>query len=199
MNLANKITCIRIMLIPVFILFITPMPAWIINKDNIFSLINNYNIGIATAIFIIAVITDKLDGYIARKYNQVTKLGCFLDPLADKLLIISALMFLVEENKIGGWIALIIIGREIAVTGLRLAAAINNKVLSADKYGKIKLVFQAITIPLYLLNNYHFNLIERFSLDSVMMFFTVIITVYSGINYFIKNKDVFLDSGKLII
>ncbi len=199
MNLANKITCIRIMLIPVFILFITPMPAWIINKDNIFSLINNYNIGIATAIFIIAVITDKLDGYIARKYNQVTKLGCFLDPLADKLLIISALMFLVEENKIGGWIALIIIGREIAVTGLRLAAAINNKVLSADKYGKIKLVFQAITIPLYLLNNYHFNIIERFSLDSVMMFFTVIITIYSGINYFIKNKDVFLDSGKLII
>jgi len=187
------------MLIPVFILFITPMPAWIINKDNIFSLINNYNIGIATAIFIIAVITDKLDGYIARKYNQVTKLGCFLDPLADKLLIISALMFLVEENKIGGWIALIIIGREIAVTGLRLAAAINNKVLSADKYGKIKLVFQAITIPLYLLNNYHFNIIERFSLDSVMMFFTVIITIYSGINYFIKNKDVFLDSGKLII
>lgn len=199
MNLANKITCSRLMLVPIFIFFVTPMPKWLIENNSIFCFISKNSIGIATTIFIIAVITDKLDGYIARKYNQVTKLGCFLDPLADKLLIISALLFLVEENKVAGWIALIIIAREIAVTGLRVVAAANNKILSADKYGKLKLVFQAITIPLFMLNNYPLNLLYHFPFSNVMLFITVLITVYSGINYFIKNKDVFYDNGRIVV
>jgi CDP-diacylglycerol--glycerol-3-phosphate 3-phosphatidyltransferase len=199
MNLANKITTLRLILVPVFVAVLTPMPKWAVHSNVIFQFINNYNIYIATTIFGIAAITDKLDGYIARKYNQITKLGCFLDPLADKLLIISALMLLVEANKIAGWIALVIISREIAVTGLRTVAAINNKVLAADKYGKAKLVLQVITIPLFLLNDYPFKFFTNFPIDNVMLFFTVLITIYSGINYFVKNKDVFCDNGKLII
>lgn len=199
MNLANKITLTRIILVPIFILFLTPMPHWLGNENMLFHVISNYNLVIATGIFIIAAITDKLDGYVARKYNQITAFGCFLDPLADKLMIISALVFLVQENKVASWVALIIIGREIAVTGLRGLAALNNKVLAADKYGKIKLVFQVITIPLYLLNNYPLSLIISFPFADVMMFFTLIITVLSGVNYFVKNRDVFYDNGKCII
>lgn len=199
MNSANKITLIRIILVPIFILFITPMPEWVVNSNIVFHTINNYSLGVATVIFIIAAITDKLDGYVARKYNQVTTFGCFLDPLADKLMVISALVFLVQENRIAGWVALIIIGREIAVTGLRIVAAFNGKVLAADKFGKIKLVFQVIAIPLCLLKNYPLNLVTQFPFDSIMMFFTVLITAYSGVNYFVKNKDVFYENGKCVI
>ena len=198
MNLANKITLIRIILVPIFILFVTPMPHWLVDKSVVLQVISNYHLVIATGIFIVAAITDKLDGYIARKYNQITAFGCFLDPLADKLMIISALVFLVQDKKIAGWIALIIIGRELAVTGLRGLAAMNHKVLAADKYGKAKLVFQVITIPLYLLNNYPFSLITSFPFADVMMFFTLIITVLSGVNYFVKNKDVFYENGKIL-
>lgn len=196
MNLANRITTIRIILVPIFILFVTSMPEWIMNSNTIFHFINNYRLVFATAIFLIAAITDKLDGYFARKYNQVTTFGCFLDPLADKLMVISALVFLVQENRVAAWVALIIIGREIAVTSLRITAAFNGKVLAADKFGKIKLVFQVITIPLYLLNNYPLSIITQFPFASVMMFFTVIITIFSGINYFVKNKNVFEENGK---
>ena len=199
MNLANKITVSRIILVPIFLLFVTPMPLWVANSNIVFHMINNYSLGIATIIFIIATITDKLDGYVARKYNQVTTFGCFLDPLADKLMVISALVFLVQENRVATWIALIIIGREIAVTALRITAAFKGKVLAADKYGKIKLVFQAITIPLYLMSNYPLSLLTNFPFDSVMMFFTVLITVYSGVNYFVKNKDVFKEEAKCTI
>lgn len=195
MNLANKITFLRIILVPIFIISLTPIPEWIIKTNTLFYALSKYNLIIATAIFIIAAITDKLDGYIARKYNQVTTLGSFLDPLADKLMIISALVFLVQANKVAAWIAFIIISREIAVTSLRIMAAFNKKILAADKYGKIKLVFQAVTIPLYLLNNYPLNLISPFPFASVMMFFTILITIYSGINYFIKNKDIFGGAG----
>lgn len=199
MNLANKITIVRIFLIPVFILFLTPMPEWMATKNILFYTISQYSLWIATAVFIIAAITDKLDGYVARKYNQVTKFGALVDPLADKLMVVSALLLLVEQNKIAGWVALIIISREIAVSALRIVAAYNKKVLAADKYGKIKLVFQVIAIPLCLLNNYPFNLITHFPFDSLMMAVTVLVTAFSGINYFINNKEVFYESGRLII
>jgi CDP-diacylglycerol--glycerol-3-phosphate 3-phosphatidyltransferase len=198
MNLANKITTVRLILVPIFILILVPMPDWVTNANAIFHFINSNNIYIATAIFIIAASTDKLDGYIARKYNQVTNLGCFLDPLADKLLVISALVFLVEENRIASWAVFIIIARELAVTELRVVAAFNNKVLAADKYGKIKLVFQAITIPLLLLKNFPLSLITKFPFDQIMIYLTVLITAYSGINYFVKNKDVFRDDEEFI-
>lgn len=199
MNLANKITVFRIFLIPIFVLFATPKPEWIISKNTLFYVINQYSLSIAISIFIIAAITDKLDGYIARKYNQVTKFGCLMDPLADKLMVASALILLVQQNKVASWVALIIIIREFAVTSLRITAAFNKKVLAADKYGKAKLVFQVIAIPLCLLNNYPFNLITSFPIDSIMMFLTVLITVFSGINYFVKNKEVFYEDGKLIV
>jgi CDP-diacylglycerol--glycerol-3-phosphate 3-phosphatidyltransferase len=187
------------MLTPIFILFLIPMPIWLVDKNAVFHLINEYRIFIATAIFIIAASTDKLDGYVARKYNQVTNLGAFLDPLADKLLIISGLLYLVEVKSLPSWVALIIIIRELAVTCLRLDAAMNNKVLSADKFGKLKLVFQAITIPLYLVKNFPLSLVTSFPFDDVMMFLTLLITIFSGINYFVKNKDVFYDNEKLIL
>jgi CDP-diacylglycerol---glycerol-3-phosphate 3-phosphatidyltransferase len=199
MNLANKITLVRIFLVPIFMLFVTPMPEWMANKNSLFHVISEYSLWIATTIFILAAITDKLDGYIARKYNQVTKFDSLVDPLADKLMVISALLFLVQENKVAGWVAAIIISREVAVTALRITAAYNKKVLAADKYGKVKLVFQVVAIPLCLLNNYPLNLIIHFPFDSVMMFFTVLITAFSGINYFIKNKDVFYENGQLVI
>ena len=198
MNLANKITMIRIFLVPLFVFFTIPIPDWIINKNTLFNGINRNNLIIATAIFIIAAITDKLDGYIARKYNQVTKFGCLIDPLADKLMVASALLVLVQQNKVAGWIALIILTREIAVTALRATAALNKKVLAADKYGKIKMVFQVVTIPLCLLNNYLSNFIGSYPLDSLMMYLTVIITAVSGINYFVKNKEVLYGCDKLI-
>lgn len=197
MNLANKITCSRLALVPLFIMIVTPMPKWLARSNSFFGLINRESIGIATAIFILAVLTDKLDGYVARKLNQVTKLGSFLDPLADKLLIISALMFLVEENKVAGWIALIIIAREIAVTGLRVVALANHRVLSADKYGKLKLVVQAITIPLFLLSGTSTGLRFHFQLSELMLALTVVITVLSGMNYFVRNKEVFYENGRM--
>lgn len=199
MNLANKITLVRIFLVPIFMLFLTPIPDWIISKNALLHTINHYGLGIATIIFIVAAITDKLDGYIARKYNEVTKFGCLVDPLADKLMVVSALFFLVQQNKVAGWIALVIIIRELAVTTLRVTAAYNKKVLAADKYGKVKLVSQVTAIPLCLLNNYPISLVTHFPLDSVMMLFAVLITVFSGINYFIRNKEVFYECGKFSI
>lgn len=199
MNLANKITMFRIALIPVFMLFVSPMPDWLAKENELFEAISQNSLWIATAIFILAAVTDKLDGYVARKYNQVTRFGSLIDPLADKLMITAALIFLVQQNEIAGWVAVIIVCREIAVTGLRISAAYSKRILTADKYGKMKLVFQVIAIPLCLLNNYPLNLIINFPFDNVMMFFTVIVTVLSGANYFIKNKDVFYEDGKCII
>lgn len=198
MNLANKITMFRIFLIPIFLLFASPMPKWILKQGDFFQYINKYSLWIATAIFIIAAITDKLDGYIARKYNQVTKFGSLMDPLADKLMVASALIILVQQHKIASWIVFIILAREFAVTALRVAAAYSKKVLAADKFGKIKLVVQVIAIPLCLLSNFPFNLITHFPFDSVMMFFTVLITVFSGANYFIKNKHIFHEHEEFV-
>lgn len=198
MNLANKITMFRIFLVPVFLLFASPMPKWLLKENSFFHFMNQYSLGIATAIFIIAAITDKLDGYIARKYDQVTKFGSLMDPLADKLMVASALIILVQQNKVASWVVFIILAREFAVTALRVTAAYSKKVLAADKFGKIKLVIQVIAIPLCLLSNFPFNLITQFPFDSVMMFFTVLITVFSGANYFIKNKHIFYERGKFV-
>lgn len=167
MNLANKITLVRIFLVPIFMLFLAPIPNWIISKNALLNTVNHYGLEIATVIFIIAAITDKLDGYIARKYNEVTKFGSLVDPLA--------------------------------VTSLRVTAAYNKKVLAADKYGKMKLVSQVIAIPLCLLNNYPINLITHFPLGGIMMLLAVLITIFSGINYFIKNREVFYECGKFSI
>lgn len=176
MNMANKITIIRILLIPVLIVFLTiDIP---------------YHMEIALFVFVIASLTDKLDGYIARKYNLITDLGKFLDPLADKLLVSAALLMFIQLGKIDAWIVFIVLAREFAVTGLRAVAANKNIVIAASQLGKIKTTIQIITIIIILLNNFPFNLVGL-HMDSVMVYLTLIITIASGIDYFLKNLNIF--------
>ena len=138
MNLANKLTLLRILLVPIFLIFIVVKEI-------------PYGTFIATFIFIIASITDKLDGYIARSRNQITNFGKFMDPLADKLLVTTALITLVEYSIVPSWAAIIIIAREFAVSGLRTLAASEGKVIAASWWGKIKTVIQIIAIILLLI------------------------------------------------
>ena len=187
MNLANKITIARILLIPFFMLFFMQYPVWLTDQVSLFYYINQYGLYIAVMLFLIASATDKLDGYIARKYNQITNLGKLLDPLADKLLISVALIMMVQQNMVPTWMAVVIIGREFAITGLRMAAAAQKVALSADRYGKLKMILQVIGITAVLLDNYPFRFITAIPLDDVFMTLAVAMTIYSGCNYFIRN------------
>ena len=189
MNLANKLTVIRIFLVPIFLIFIAVQGI-------------PYGTFIATFIFILASLTDKLDGYIARSRNQITNFGKFMDPLADKLLVTSALISLVELQMVPSWAAIVIIAREFAVSGLRTIAASEGKVIAASWWGKIKTVIQIIAIVLLLLqfnittSSYLTNLVESSSVwnwffmnvPSLMLNISVVITLISGWDYFRKNK-----------
>ncbi|NOH14984.1 CDP-diacylglycerol--glycerol-3-phosphate 3-phosphatidyltransferase [Clostridium cochlearium] len=181
MNLANKLTIIRIFLVPIFLIFIAV-------KDI------PYGKTIATAIFIIAALTDKLDGYIARSRNQITRFGKFMDPLADKLLVTAALISLVELQVISTWVAMVIIAREFAVTGLRAVAAAEGIVIAASPLGKAKTVTQIVAIVVALIDLNNINILSIPSnyistLTTVTMAAAVIITIISGIDYFVKNKE----------
>lgn len=190
MNLANKLTLIRIFLVPVFLIFIAVKGI-------------PYGTVIATFIFILASLTDKLDGYIARSRNQITNFGKFMDPLADKLLVTAALISLVELHVVPSWAAVIIIAREFAVSGLRSIAAAQGKVIAASWWGKIKTVIQIVAIILLLLkvnirqSAYLKHLVgdgyfwkEFFKImPNLMLMAAVIITIISGYEYFKKNKD----------
>ena len=200
MNLPNKITLSRIFIVPIFMLFIIPFPKWLLESDflgiirpqllsinNCISIYGNY---IAAVIFIIASSTDGVDGYIARKRKQITRFGKFLDPIADKLLVTAALIALVERNDITGWAAMIIIGRELIVTGLRLVAAGEGIVIAASKLGKLKTVTQIIAIVAALLKNFPLDRFTDFQFDKYAMFIAVIITIYSGYDYIAKNSKV---------
>lgn len=178
MNIANKITLLRILLIPIFIIFL------MINKP--------YSREMALAIFVIASLTDKLDGYYARKLNLITDLGKFMDPLADKLLVTSALLMFIQLGEIKAWIVFMILAREFAVTGLRAIAANNNVVIAASILGKLKTTIQIVTIIVLLLNNFPFNLIGL-RMDSILIYLSLIITTASGIDYFLKNRKVFIN------
>lgn len=190
MNLANKITIARIFLIPIFMLFYSKYPEWLADESRFFSYINQNGIYIAIVVFLVASGTDKLDGYIARKYNQITNLGKLLDPLADKLLISVALIMMVQSNVIPTWIAIIIIGREFVITGLRMIASGQGIALSADKFGKVKMVMQVVAIVAILLNNYPFELLTSIEVDYILMLIAVGLTLYSGFNYILKNYKV---------
>lgn len=175
MNLANKLTLARIVLVPFFLVFI--------------SFNSKYTLIIATSIFVIAALTDKLDGYIARSRNQITNFGKFMDPLADKLLVTSALISLVEYQIIPTWVAMIIVGREFAVTGLRTIAASEGLVIAASWWGKTKTVTQIVAIIsalVYLISNSIY--IEY--LTYLSLFLAVVATLISGFDYFIKNRKV---------
>lgn len=190
MNLANKLTLLRIFLVPIFILFIAikGIP---------------YGTIIATFVFILAALTDKLDGYIARSRNQITRFGKFMDPLADKLLVTAALISLVEYHIVPGWAAVIIIAREFAVSGLRTIAAAEGVVIAASWWGKIKTVTQIIAILFALLQvniTIQHEIVLRLGkepfmtsffdvMTAITLYISVIITIISGYDYFAKNKE----------
>ncbi len=164
MNLSNKITILRILLIPIFIILLYVKIKYI-----------DY---IAAIAFIILALTDVLDGYIARKRDEITRLGKLIDPLADKLLISAALIFLIGRG-VPAWMAFIIIAREFAVTGLRLSASAKNITIQASKWGKLKTFSQIAAIVAILIN---------FPFNWYFMLVAVILTVISGIDYFVKAK-----------
>lgn len=172
MNLPNKLTMFRVILIPFFVLF---MLVDITNVDK----------WIALAIFIVASLTDLLDGKIARKYNLVTNFGKFMDPLADKLLVCSALICLVEMAKLPAWMVIIIIAREFIISGFRLIAADNGVVIAASYWGKFKTTFQMVMICLLIAD------IEAIHvLTMIIMWIALLLTVISLIDYLVKNKAV---------
>lgn len=187
MNLANRITLLRIFLVPLIMFFLLVklnLPPIRIEDFEI-----TYNQIIATLIFIIAASSDGLDGYIARKHKTVTNLGKLLDPLADKLLIAAVLISLVEMGKLDAWVAIVIIAREFAVTGLRQVALLDGKVMAASRWGKWKTGIQITAIIALLINNFPFAFIG-FRFDLLAVWAAAIITVYSGIDYFVKNRNV---------
>jgi CDP-diacylglycerol---glycerol-3-phosphate 3-phosphatidyltransferase len=190
-NLPNKITVSRIFLIPVFLIFLlAPLP---LGETEIAGTVLLNSQLIATAIFIFASVTDWIDGYIARKHNLVTNLGKFLDPLADKLLVTSAFVSLVELGAAPAWIVVVILSREFAVTGLRLVASSEGEVLAASNLGKLKTWIQIIAIIMLLIENVPFEAIG-FPFATISLWAALIITVYSGWDYFSKNKEVLLKS-----
>ncbi|MGV8144949.1 MAG: CDP-diacylglycerol--glycerol-3-phosphate 3-phosphatidyltransferase [Alkaliphilus sp.] len=175
MNLANKITIARILLIPLFMVtLLSRIP---------------YGGEIAAFIFIIAALTDSLDGYIARKRKMVTNFGKFMDPLADKLLVSAALISLVEMGEISAWVVFIIIGRELTISILRAVAAAEGLVIAASWWGKFKTVTQVTAIIIILLGNYPFKLIGL-PLDSIALGVAVIVTIISGFDYIKINKHI---------
>ncbi|WP_163103313.1 CDP-diacylglycerol--glycerol-3-phosphate 3-phosphatidyltransferase [Peribacillus alkalitolerans] len=191
LNLPNKITVSRILLIPLF-LFIMLFPfSW--GSVTLGDVIIPVSHLVGAAIFIIASTTDWIDGYYARKLNQVTNLGKFLDPLADKLLVSAALIVLVELQMAPSWIVIIIISREFAVTGLRLILAGTGEVVAANMLGKIKTWAQIIAISALLLHNLPFELIS-FPFATIALWIAMFFTIWSGWDYFIKNKEVFKQS-----
>lgn len=197
MNLPNKITLCRIILIPFMMivpLFGIKSTLLGINVENLISL----------AIFLIASFTDYLDGHIARKNNLVTNFGKFLDPIADKLLVLTALIMFVEAGKLPAWIPVVIAAREFMVSGIRMLAAGEGNVIAASMLGKIKTVSQMIAISLAFVDNNSFMAftskclcIPELVLNilmSVTMLVSVIATIWSGIDYFEKSKDIVLKS-----
>jgi CDP-diacylglycerol---glycerol-3-phosphate 3-phosphatidyltransferase len=190
LNLPNKITVARIFLIPIFIIIMLDFFSW--GDVTIASMQIPLAHLIGAIIFIFASATDWIDGYIARKYNLVTNLGKFLDPLADKLLVSAALIVLVELGSIPAWMVIIIITREFAVTGLRLLIAERGEVSAAKMLGKIKMWAQVVAISALLLHNFPFAFLS-FPFDMIALWVAVIFTIVSGWDYFAKNKDVFID------
>ena len=176
MTTANKITIARLILIPIF------MGVLLLDKP--------WSWPVALAIFILAGVTDSLDGWVARKYNQVTNVGKFLDPLADKLLVMAALLIFLGWGRASVWAVAVILTREFAVTGLRQVAALRGKVIAAAMSGKVKTALEIVCICVMLTPLHSVTLAGSVDLDLVCVWLMTIATVLSGAEYFIRNKDV---------
>lgn len=173
MNLPNKLTIFRVLLIPFFVVILLT------------DFLGAYSNWIALIIFVIASLTDLLDGFIARKYNLVTNFGKFMDPLADKLLVSSAMICLIETGQLAVWVVLIIIAREFIISGFRLVASDNGVVIAAGKLGKYKTVFQMIMVCLLIADIEQINIVTQ-----SVTWIAVILTIVSLVDYVVKNASV---------
>ena len=179
MNLPNKLTILRIIMVPFFVFFLLTDVAGPANK------------WIALVLFAAASLTDLLDGKIARKYNLVTNFGKFMDPLADKLLVCSAMICLIEMGKLPAWVVIIIIGREFIISGFRLVASDNGIVIAASYWGKFKTVFQMIMIIVMIADlGGVFDMI-----GTILMWIALALTIISLLDYVLKNKQVLTQGG----
>lgn len=180
MNIANKITISRIFMVPLFLIcLLGDIP---------------YGQPLAFFVFVVASATDWLDGYLARKYHLITKFGQFMDPLADKLLVMAALIGFVETGALPSWVAILILARELLISIFRAVAASEGIVIAASKWGKYKTVSQMIMILLILVNNYPFSQ-WGIPMDWIFIWLAVALTLISGADYIYKNKAVLADQN----
>lgn len=175
MNLPNKLTVLRIMLIPVFIVL----------------LLNRYYYA-SGIIFIVASLTDMLDGHIARKYDLISNFGKIMDPLADKLLVTSAMLCLVQMGEIKAWMVIVILSREFLITGLRSVAAGEGIIIAAGMSGKIKTVLQMVSLSIILLKDWPFSYFTDFPVGMSLFWIAVAVTIYSGVEYVYKSRKIFI-------
>lgn len=178
MNLANQITVARVLMVPPFLfLLLGPIP---------------YGEFAAAGLFILAAVTDAVDGYLARSRQQVTTLGRFLDPLADKLLVSAALIALVELESVPAWIAIVIISREFAVTGLRTIAASEGRVIAASQLGKYKTITQVIAVVALMIHDFPLSLLD-IPVGVPFLYLALVMTLVSGLDYFRNAGELFRD------
>lgn len=182
MNLPNKLTTLRMILVPVFILLFYLTENGVIHDHGI----------AAAVVFVVASATDYLDGHLARKHHLVTNYGKIMDPLADKLLVTSALVCLVGSGRVPAWMLIVILAREFAITGLRAVAAGEGHIIAAAWSGKIKTVTQMIAVIFLLIGNWPFSRFG-FPFADIMLWIAVLMTLYSGIEYIYKNREIFKD------
>ena len=179
MNLPNKLTIVRVCLIPFFVAAL------------LFDHGNNYTMRIvANVLFIIASLTDLFDGKIARKYNMVTNFGKFMDPLADKLLVCSALICLIELGQLAAWVVIVIISREFIISGFRLVAADNGVVIAASYWGKFKTTFQMVAVILLI-----FDIPALRMVANITVVIAVALTIISLVDYVAKNYRILTEGG----
>ena len=179
MNLPNKLTTLRVIMIPFFVFFLL----WQNGENHTFRMI-------ALALFIIASLTDLLDGKIARKYNLVTNFGKFMDPLADKLLVCSALICLIELNALPAWMVIIIISREFIISGFRLIASDNGVVIAASYWGKFKTTFQRVSVVLLIL-----DIPALAFVTTICVWIALLLTIVSLVDYIYKNHKILTEGS----
>lgn len=192
MNVPNQLTVARIIMIPVFLLVMC-LPITSFGQVTAFGSQIPGTWLVAAVIFAVASLTDYLDGYLARKHHLVTNFGKFADPLADKMLVMTAFIVLVGMGRVPMWVASVIVCRELAVTGLRLLLVGDGEVLAAAMPGKIKTATQMFAILFLLIDDWPLKALPL-SIGQVLLYVCLFFTVYSGVDYFVKNKHVFADS-----